>query len=430
MSSNPAPLDTIVAAPVASGDFAADIAAFSAYWRGNPGKQAAREARFAFLRRHVRTLYDKMTDNRRKFVRIERLVYDAAAVVPGLAPTKAQVDAESELKQSEKQGVEIDQGILANQFLADPDCGRHLCHAMLLPREESAEALAKFRRDGRLDLGPARVERQGKAAVLLLSNKRFLNAEDNATQAMTEIGADVCTLDPDSQVAVLRGDVVPAGKYAGRRVYNAGINLTHLYYGKIPFLWFLVRDLGFVNKMFRGLARPDVPPDEVAGDSIEKLWISVVETFAIGGGCQILLASDFNIAARDAYMTLPARKEGIIPAMANLRMARFTGDRIARQAIMYERRIDCDSEIGRMICDEVVPPEEIDATIARVIDRLTGSGAVGAIGNRRALRLSAEPFDTFRRYAALYAREQAYCHFSPALISNLELFWNAQNRKA
>jgi thioesterase DpgC len=423
-------MDTIVAAPAASGDFAADVAAFSAYWRGNPGKQAAREARFAFLRRHARTLYDKLTDARAKFVRIERLVYDAAAVVPGLAPTKAEVDAEAELKQSEKQGVEIDQGILANQFLADPDCGRHLCHAMLLPREESAEALAKFRRDGRLDLGTAKVERHGKAAVLLLSNKRFLNAEDNATQAMTEIGADVCTLDPDSQVAVLRGDVVPAGKYAGRRVYNAGINLTHLYYGKIPFLWFLVRDLGFVNKMFRGLARPDVAPDEVAGDSIEKLWISVVETFAIGGGCQILLASDFNIAARDAYMTLPARKEGIIPAMANLRLARFTGDRIARQAIMYERRIECDSEIGRMICDEVVPPEEIDATITRVIDRLTGSGAVGAIGNRRALRLSAEPLDLFRQYAALYAREQAYCHFSPALISNLEVFWNAQNRKA
>ena len=93
-------------------------------------------------------------------------------------------------------------------------------------------------------------------------------------------------------------------------------------------------------------------------------------------------------------MTLPARKEGIIPAMANLRLARFVGDRIARQAIMYERRIDCDSDVGRMICDEVVEPGEMDATIARVIDRLTGSGAVGAIGNRRALRLAAEPFDT------------------------------------
>ena len=443
----------MIPAPVAaSGDFAADTATFSAYWRdaaerlarlpAKPNrdagqfdvaealKQAAREARFAFLRRHARTVYDKLTASRTKFVRIERLVYEAAALVPGLAPTSAQVEAEAALRQSEKDGVEIDQGILCNQFLADPECGLHLCHAMLLPREESAEALAKFQRDGRLDLEFARVERQGKAAVLLLANRRFLNSEDNSTQVATEIGADVCILDRRSEVAVLRGDVVPEGKYAGRRVYNAGINLTHLYYGKIPFLWFLVRDMGFVNKMFRGLARPEVLPDEVAGDSVEKLWISAVETFAIGGGCQILLATDFNIAGRDAYMTLPARKEGIIPAMANLRLSRFVGDRLARQAIMYERRIECDSEVGRMICDEVVPPAEIDATIVRVIDRLTGSGAVGAIGNRRALRLGAEPLDTFRRYAALYAREQAYCHFSPALISNLELYWNAQNRKA
>ncbi|MFI5000552.1 MAG: enoyl-CoA hydratase/isomerase family protein [Reyranellales bacterium] len=446
-------MDSVVAMPAAAGgDFAADAARFSLYWRdvevllgrlpakpkrdaaahqtAEALKQSAREARFAFLRVHARTLYDKLTDGRAKFVRIERLVYAAAEAVPGLAPTRHQVAAEAELRQSEKEGREIDQGILANQFLADPECGTHLCHAMLLPREESADALAKFLRDGKLDLGTAKVERQGKAAVLMLSNRRFLNSEDDSTQPMTEIGADVCILDPLSQVAVLRGDVVPEGKYAGRRVYNAGINLTHLYYGKIPFLWFLIRDLGFVNKMFRGLARPDVSPDEVAGDSIEKLWISAVETFAIGGGCQILLATDFNIASRDAYMTLPARKEGIIPAMANLRLARFVGDRIARQAIMYERRIECDSDVGRMICDEVVATDAIDQTIVKVIDRLTGSGAVGAIGNRRALRLSAEPFDQFRRYAALYAREQAYCHFSPALISNLEHYWNAASRRA
>jgi thioesterase DpgC len=446
-------MDSVVSAPIAaSGDYAADVAAFSAYWRSarerlaqlparpkrdaatrqaaEDLKQAAREARFAFLRCHARTLYDRLTDGRRKFVRIERLAYEASDAVPGLVPTRAEVSAEAELRQADKDGCEIDQGILFNQFLADPDCGLHLCHAMLLPREESPEALARFRRDGRLDLGFARVERHGKAAVLLLANKRFLNSEDASTQQATEIAADVCTLDPESEVAVLRGEVVPEGKYAGRRVYNAGINLTHLYWGKIPFLWFLVRDLGFVNKMFRGLARPDVTPDEAMGDSIEKLWISAVETFAIGGGCQILLASDFNIAERDAYLTLPARKEGIIPAMANLRMSRFVGDRVTRQAIMYERRIECASDVGRQICDEVIEPGAMDRTIAAVIDRLTGSGMVGAIGNRRALRLSAEPLDLFRRYAALYAREQALCHFSPALISNLELFWNAQNRRA
>jgi thioesterase DpgC len=110
-------------------------------------------------------------------------------------------------------------------------------------------------------------------------------------------------------------------------------------------------------------------------------------------------------------------------------MSRFTGDRIARQAIMYERRIDCDSDVGRTICDEVVAPEEMDRKIGEVIDRLETSGSVGAIGNRRALRVAAEPFDLFRQYAAVYAREQAWCHYSPALISNLETYWNAQNRK-
>ena len=446
-------MDAVISAPVAAnGGFEADAAVFSAFWRNTrerlrrlPAKpqrdaaaaataealkQAARDARFTFLRAHARTLYDRLTDERRKFVRVERLVYDAADMVPGLVPTQGDVSAESELRQADKEGLEIDQGILCNQFLADPICGLHLCHAMLLPREESAEALAKFERDGRLDLGTAKLERQGKAAVLLLSNPRFLNSEDVSTQIATEIGADVCILDRHSEVAVLRGDVVPAGKYAGRRVYNAGINLTHLYHGRIPFLWFLVRDLGFVNKIMRGVARPDVAPDEVSGDSIEKLWISAVDTFAIGGGCQILLATDFNIAARDAYMTLPARKEGIIPAMANLRLARFVGDRMARQAIMYERRFECDSAEGRLICDEVVAPEAVDRTIDEVVGRLTGSGVVGAIGNRRALRLAHEPLDMLRRYAALYAREQAYCHFSPALITNLENYWNAQNRQA
>jgi thioesterase DpgC len=70
----------------------------------------------------------------------------------------------------------------------------------------------------------------------------------------------------------------------------------------------------------------------------------------------------------------------------------------------------------------------MDAAIERAVRNLSSSGAVGAIGNRRAFRVAVEPLDLFRRYFAVYAREQAYCHFSPALIANLEKHWNAQNR--
>ena len=169
--------------------------------------------------------------------------------------------------------------------------------------------------------------------------------------------------------------------------------------------------------------------EDTAAATIEKAWIAALDVFAIGGGCQHLLVMDYVLAATDAYMTLPARKEGIIPGVSNMRLPRFVGDRIARQAIMYGRRLDCDSPEGRLICDEVVPPDEMDRALAGVIDGLTSSGVVSAVSNRRGFRIGQEPLDLFRRYLALYAREQAFCHFSPALIANLERYWNAMQRK-
>jgi thioesterase DpgC len=110
-------------------------------------------------------------------------------------------------------------------------------------------------------------------------------------------------------------------------------------------------------------------------------------------------------------------------------LTRFVGARIARQAILMGRRIDCDTPEGRMICDRIVPPGEMERALRQVVEDFTGAGVVSAAGNRRAFRVGEEPLDTFRRYMAVYAREQAYCHFSPALIANLEKHWNAAQRK-
>src|SRR5262245_63724600 len=297
---------------------------------------------------------------------------------------------------------------------------------MLLPHPGAAAKLAEFDRAGRIDLPGARLERQGRAAVLTMRNPRYLNAEDESTLEGMEIAVDLALLDRKTEVCVLRGDFVEHPKYAGRRLFGAGINLTHLYQGRIRYLWYLIRDLGFVNKLYRGLALEDQHP-EMGG--IEKIWIAAVEGFAIGGHCQILLTIDHTLAAEDAYLTLPARKEGIIPGAANLRLPRFVGDRIARQAILAELRIECASPEGRMLFDQIVPDKDVDQAIHATVEKLTGSGVVSAAGNRRAFRAGQEPLDLFRRYMAVYAREQAQCHFSPALIANLEKHWNAANRR-
>jgi (3,5-dihydroxyphenyl)acetyl-CoA 1,2-dioxygenase len=62
------------------------------------------------------------------------------------------------------------------------------------------------------------------------------------------------------------------------------------------------------------------------------------------------------------------------------------------------------------------------------VQALTGSGLISAAANRRAMRVGQEPLDVFREYMATYAREQAYCHLSPALVANLETHWNADKR--
>jgi thioesterase DpgC len=71
----------------------------------------------------------------------------------------------------------------------------------------------------------------------------------------------------------------------------------------------------------------------------------------------------------------------------------------------------------------------MDDALARVIENLTSAGTVSITTNRRALRIGEEPLDLFRSYCSAYARDQAYCYFSPALIANLERNWDAQNRK-
>src|SRR6476620_3508399 len=434
-----------------SGNFKRDAVTGSKYWRAGadliaklPGKSkrnveqklaadiiipACRQAREDFLQHHAEAVYRKLTKNLTHFVRVDELAYEAGKLVSGLAPTRKQVDAESTLMQSEKDGVEVDQGIFLAQVLAVPSTGMHLCKAMLLPKPEAIERGDEFAKLGAINFGPAKVERQGKASVVTVCNPRFLNAEDDDTLDDTETAADIAMLDPASEICVLRGDLVDHPKYRGRKIFSAGINLTHLYRGKIPYLWYIRRDMGIVNKMLRGLAIRHANPDEIYGGTHEKPWIAGVDVFAIGGGCQYLLAMDYVVAGSDAYMTLPARKEGIIPGAANLRLTRFVGARAARQAIMMGRRFECDSAEGRMICDVIAPPDQVEQAVAKVCDDFTSSGVVSAAGNRRAFRVGEESLDTFRRYMAVYCREQAYCHFSPALIANLEKHWNAAQRK-
>lgn len=394
----------------------------------------ARLLRRRFLALHADRVYAELTDGLTLHPRLDRLVELAAERFPGLVPTRGQLAAEARLHQHHKEGWEVDQGLFFHALFDSRTAGTHLLRSMLRPTPRALAALPEFRRTGRADLQVATVTRRDGIATLELCNDAYLNAEDDEAVEALETGTDLVLLDDASHVGVLRGAPMSHPSYAGRRVFSAGINLTRLYHGEVTFLGFLLRrETGYIAKFLRGLVTQDTEAGGFGGFGAEdfgwpqgdKPWVGAVDTFAIGGGMQILPVLDRIVAADDAWFSLPALEEGLVPGVANLRLTQLMGSRLSRRIIFWGHRLRADQPEAALLCDETVPADAMDEAVLKAARHLDNP-AVGA--NRRMLTLGEEPFDVFRRYMAGYALEQSLRLYSPDLIANLERTWISRNR--
>lgn len=378
----------------------------------------ARNMRVRFMARHTEAVYDRLTSARTASLRIAELVGAAAEEFPGLVPTTAQLAEERSRIQADKDGLEIDQGIFLRGVLRSPVAGPHLLDAMLRPTSRAERLLAQFTRTGVVDTGSVRLERRDGVAHLTMVRDDCLNAEDDRQVDDMETAVDLALLDPDVRVAVLRGGEMTHPRHRGKRVFSAGINLKSLHAGDISLVDFLLRrELGYISKLIRGV----LVDRESAWQArtVDKPWIAAVDSFAIGGGTQLLLVCDHVIAASDAYFSLPAAKEGIVPGAANLRLGRIAGARVSRQVILGGRRIWATEPDARLLVDEVVEAADIDAAVERAAQRLQGPAVVP---NRRMLNLAEEPVEQFRAYLAEFALQQALRIYAEDVIDKVGRF--------
>jgi thioesterase DpgC len=362
----------------------------------------ARRLRVRFLDAYVDDVYAELTADRTRYLRLDELTGTAASAFPGLVPSPEQLAGERARPQADKEGREIDQGIFLRAVLRSERSGRHLMAAMLRPTARALRLLPEFRRTGRLVTESVRVERRDGVARLTLCRDDCLNAEDEQQVDDMETAVDLALLDPSVRVGLVRGGVMSHERYRGRRVFSAGINLKSISAGRISLTGFLLRrEMGYLHKLVRGLS--DDEPGRWA-PPVEKPWVAAVDTFAIGGGCQLLLVFDYVLAASDAYLSLPAAAEGIVPGAANLRLGRIAGARVSRQVILGGRRIMATDPEARLLVDEVVAPQELDAAVERSVARLSGDAVVA---NRRMINMAEEPPDRLREYLAEFALAQA-----------------------
>lgn len=373
--------------------------------------RAQRSVRTKFMDRHAELIYRQITCDGARYMSLAELIEEAAQRYPALVPNRSEMANERAQPLAARDGLEIDQAIFVGGILRSSQPSAHLARSMRRPSSEAEQNLAKFQTDGAIAFDTVLLERRGSAAHITLRNISCLNAENLQFLHDMEAAVDLALLNPEVSVGILRGGEMTHPKYLGRRVFCAGIHLGDLYEGRIPLIdFFIARELGLLSKLRRGLYLPHRKHVE-----IDKPWIAVVEGFAIGGGMQMVLAVDYILAAQDAYFSLPAANEGIVPGLANLRLPKVAGN-LARRMILMGHVVEASTPEARLICDEIVSSNAIERALQEAVDLLS---VPAATANKRMLNYSDEPLDQFCSYLAEFSVEQAVRIHSPDVLNKL-----------
>jgi 2-oxoglutaroyl-CoA hydrolase len=108
-----------------------------------------------------------------------------------------------------------------------------------------------------------------------------------------------------------------------------------------------------------------------APERCPKPVIARVEGYCLGVGLELALACDFRIATTDAQLGLPEVGLGMIPGSGGTqRLARLIGLGRAKDVIMRRRRITAADALAWGLVSEVVPLDQLDASVDRAVTEL------------------------------------------------------------
>lgn len=98
----------------------------------------------------------------------------------------------------------------------------------------------------------------------------------------------------------------------------------------------------------------------LAIEDLPQITVSAVNGYALGGGLELALATDFRIAASDASFGLPEITLGILPGGGGTqRLARLAGVTLAKELIYTGRTINADDALAANIISSIHDPDEV-----------------------------------------------------------------------
>ena len=196
-------------------------------------------------------------------------------------------------------------------------------------------------------------EKKDNVGWITLNRPDVLNAQNDTLRSEMLAVLDEARNDDDVHIIVLTGS---------GRAFSAGADIS-----EFPRMYPVdcIQD-------FRGARRFY----EVMRE-IPKPIIAMVNGFALGGGCEAVMACDIIIASEKAKFGQPEVKIGIIPGGSGTQMLpRLVGEKKAKELIFTGDIITAEEALRLGLINKVVPPEQLQEAVDEMLAKLKAQSPV------------------------------------------------------
>lgn len=193
--------------------------------------------------------------------------------------------------------------------------------------------------------------RHGRVGTVTLNNPAKLNAMGTALmQAFLDIMASLHT-DSTLRAVVLRG--------AGDRAFVGGADIREMetldQHSAAAFIT-------MVHRCCHAVRALPVPV------------IARVRGHVLGAGLELIAACDMRVASTDSHFGMPEVRVGLPSVVEAAVLPQLIGWGRTRQLLFTGESIDAHKAERWGLIEELVPPDELDATVARMVDAIVESG--------------------------------------------------------
>lgn len=231
------------------------------------------------------------------------------------------------------------------------------------------------------------VERVGRVGVITLNRPKVLNALND--ELMDALGAALLAFDAEDEI----GAIVIGGS---SRAFAAGADVSAM----ADWTYSDVYKSNFITRNWEAIRQ------------VRKPVIASVAGLAMGGGCELALACDIVVAARNAKFALPEIKLGLLPgAGGTQRLPRAIGKAKAMDMCLSARQLTAEEADRYGLVSRVVEDEHLGDETMRLAASIASYSAPALMALKESVNRA---YEAPLAEGILFERRELHARFASA----------------